>query len=61
MIYVKDMNTKEILKWSIKDVLHEINRDHSEQWTDYTIDDWKEGWDAWVEGSGDYTMVKHHE
>ena len=57
MIYVKDLNTNKILKWSLEDVLLEINRDRSEQWTNYTAHDWKEGWDNWIEGDGYYTRL----
>jgi len=61
MIYVKDLSTNKVHEWSLKDVLHEINRDHSDGWTNYTASDWKEGWNEWVEGCGFYTLEKHHE
>ena len=31
---------------------HEINRDRSEDWTDYDVSDWREGWEHWVKGDG---------
>lgn len=36
--------------WTIAEVLNEINRDHSDEWVAYTEDDWREGWNEWVEG-----------
>ena len=35
--------------WGIKQVLHEINRDHSAEWQDYDLSDWEEGWNEWVD------------
>lgn len=34
--------------WTMKRVLHEINRDHSEGFTPYDETDWQEGWKEWV-------------
>ena len=45
-----DLETEEILEWDIKKMLQEINRDRSENWTDYNELDWYEGWDEWCEG-----------
>lgn len=39
-----------IEEWTLEEVLNEINRDRSEEWTDYHETDWKEGWNEWVEG-----------
>lgn len=36
--------------WTLDQVLAEINRDHSDEWTDYDESDWLEGWNEWVEG-----------
>ena len=58
---VKDLNTNELYKWSLEQVLYVINLGHSNQWTLYTADDWKEGWDEWVEGCGMYSMEAHHD
>jgi len=45
--------------WTLDEVLEEINRDHSEDWTDYDETDWREGWNEWVVGDGYYTMVNN--
>ena len=37
-------------KWSLEEVLTEINRDRSDEWSDYTEEDWQDGWDEWCEG-----------
>jgi hypothetical protein len=50
LIPIKILESGKVMEWSIEDVLEEINRDHSGGWTDYTLEDWKEGWDNWVEG-----------
>lgn len=47
---VLNLETKEIQFWSIKAILEEINRDRSSKWTDYTEEDWVDGWMNWVEG-----------
>ena len=47
---VRCLETNKVYMWSILDVLYEINRDRSEDWTDYTAEDWREGWSEWVEG-----------
>ncbi|KKN11366.1 hypothetical protein LCGC14_1027060 [marine sediment metagenome] len=46
----KDINTGQIIDWNLKQVLEEINRDRSEEWTDYDKTDWLEGWEVWCEG-----------
>ncbi len=38
-------------RWDMEKVLHEINRDHSAEWTDYDQTDWRDGWDEWVDPS----------
>ena len=38
----------EVQTWDMKQVLEEINRDHSDEFTDYDENDWKEGWEEWV-------------
>jgi hypothetical protein len=55
---VKCLSTNQTHTWSLKEVLYEINRDRSYEWTDYTTNDFKEGWNTWVEGCGFYTMVQ---
>ena len=56
-IKIKIIETGEIQNWTIEQVIEEINRDRSEVWTDYTIDDWREGWFEWVDGEF-YSIVK---
>jgi hypothetical protein len=58
---VKDLRTNELYKWSLEEVLYVINLGHSDQWTLYTADDWKEGWANWVEGCGWYSMEMNHD
>jgi hypothetical protein len=53
---VLDTITNEELTWDILDVLDEINRDRSADWTDYTKDDWYDGWSEWCEDD-DYIML----
>lgn len=41
---VKDLETGRLYAWSIKQILHEINRDRTPDFQKYNIKDWKEGW-----------------
>tara|TARA_R100001463_G_scaffold41440_1_gene87396 strand:+ start:277 stop:483 length:207 start_codon:yes stop_codon:yes gene_type:complete len=45
-----------IEEWTLQEVLDEINRDRSDEWTNYDKTDWKEGWNEWVEGEF-YSLV----
>ena len=47
---VQDRETSRVEFWSLKQILHEINRDRSEEWTDYDATDWQEGWFIWCDG-----------
>jgi len=47
---IKVIETNEIQKWSLGDILDEINRDRSGSWTHYDETDWLEGWNEWIEG-----------
>ena len=47
---VQDMGTKESNLWSLPQILEEINKDRSSEWTDYDESDYVEGWCEWVEG-----------
>ena len=47
---VIDMVTGKIITMEMPDILEEINRDRSEDWTNYDATDWREGWSEWVEG-----------
>jgi hypothetical protein len=46
---VLDGYSNEELTWDIEDVLNEINKDRSAKWTNYTKDDWYDGWSEWCE------------
>jgi hypothetical protein len=46
---VLDGYSNEELTWDIEDVLNEINKDRSAKWTNYTKDDWFDGWNSWCE------------
>lgn len=52
---VQDLETKEIYLFTLEDILEEINRDHSEDFESYTEENWKQGWEDWVEGYGYWT------
>tara|TARA_R100000315_G_C5151598_1_gene86889 strand:+ start:313 stop:516 length:204 start_codon:yes stop_codon:yes gene_type:complete len=49
-IKIKEKATGQIYHWSLEQVLEEINRDRSEDWTRYNKSDWREGWNEWIEG-----------
>lgn len=55
--FVKDIETGAILIWTMQQILDEINRDRSEDWTPYNERDWLEGWQEWCEGDC-YTLIK---
>lgn len=48
---IKEIETGKILYWTLKEILEEINRDHSDDFTPYDETDWKEGWKEWCEGN----------
>lgn len=47
---ITDLETQETFTWTLTEVLEEINRDRSDEWVDYTHEDFQEGWDWFVEG-----------
>jgi len=47
---VQDTQTGKKSVWGLRRVLKEINRDRSEDWTNYNKTDWTEGWSQWVDG-----------
>jgi len=55
---IKDLHDGEILEWTMEEVLEEVNRDHSNEFIPYNESDWKDGWDAWVEGGDYYTLLE---
>ena len=48
---VKCLETDSVYRWSISEMLEEINRDRSDEWTDYTVKEWRDGWSQFVEGN----------
>ena len=56
-IKVRDTETGNIFTWTLTQVLEEINRDRSEDWTDYDTSDWCEGWRDWVQDDGYFELV----
>ena len=49
MIYkLKDTEYGEVFECTIPQILQEINRDRSEEWTDYDEPDWREGLSEWT-------------
>ena len=38
-----------VVKWTLPEILEEINRDRSDEWSDYDEWDWKEGLDTFTE------------
>lgn len=47
---VKEIESGKVSEWNLSDILNEINRDRSSQWTPYEKTDWRDGWENWVEG-----------
>ena len=39
----------EVETLTLKGLLYYINRDHSDEWTDYTAEDWQEGMKEWTD------------
>tara|TARA_R110000822_G_scaffold714_2_gene3249 strand:+ start:509 stop:787 length:279 start_codon:yes stop_codon:yes gene_type:complete len=56
-IKIKCLTTGDVLSWSMDQVLCEINRDRSDDWTPYDETDWQEGWFEWV--SGEFYVLHH--
>ena len=47
---LREIDTGIYSEWTISEILDEINRDRSEHWQNYTVKDWREGWEEWCEG-----------
>ena len=56
---VLDTHSGIVKKWTIKEILEEINRDRSNEWINYDESDWREGWEEWVEGDY-YKLIKNN-
>lgn len=59
-IAVKNIQSGEIFLWTLTEVLEEVNRDHSDEFTPFDESDWQSGWDEWVAESGFYTLIEIH-
>ena len=47
---IKEIETGEVHDWTLSEILEEINRDRSDEWSAYDESDWREGWKHWCEG-----------
>ena len=52
-----DLEEEKMERFTIPEILEEINRDRTDDWTPYTSDDWREGWDEFCEGNV-YKLLK---
>lgn len=56
---IKNIDKNAVEEWTASQMLDEINRDRSDEWTPYCeTDDILEAWHAWVESEGFYSLVK---
>ena len=46
---VKNIETGEILRFTVKQILSEINRGRSYKWINYDKTDWRQGLEDWTE------------
>ena len=56
----RELETGKLHHWTIAEILEEINRDRSDEWSAYDESDWEEGWKHWCEGDY-YTLVTEPE
>lgn len=54
---ILNIESKQIEHWTIEQILNEINRDRSEEWTKYDQNDWQEGWRVWIENEGFFKII----
>ena len=54
ILYVDEHECHE---WTLEEIIEYINRDRSNEWTDYDETDWREGWKEWVEPEGFYVLL----
>ncbi len=54
---IKEILTGNVSYWTVKEIMDYINADRSNNWSDYDITDWREGWDEWCEGDS-YNLLK---
>jgi hypothetical protein len=50
IIEVREIHTGKHFAMTVTDLLTEINRDRSDQWTPYNLTDWEQGWYEWCDG-----------
>ncbi len=55
-ITIMQISTGILSDWTIQEILNEINQTGSycfrlDDWKDYTVKNWKEGWQKWCEGN----------
>jgi len=59
IIKIRCKETGNIMKWTMTDVLNEINRNRSSGWIDYNKTDWVEGWNEWIETDDFYSIYNN--
>jgi len=47
-IIIDHDNNRKVSYWTLSEILTEINRDRSCEWTDYDESDWREGLEQWT-------------
>lgn len=56
---IKNIDKNTVEEWTASQMLNEINRERSDEWTPYSeTDDVVAAWTAWVEEEGFYSLVK---
>jgi len=54
---IRNVETKEVFEWAVAEMLEEINRNYSNEFTPYNEENYLDGWHEWVEGCGYYKLV----
>jgi len=55
---ILNLETNKTEIWTLDEILSYINDDRSNNWSDYDISDWREGWKSWVEPNGFYKLIQ---
>ena len=58
VLYIDEHQAQE---WTLDEIIEYINRDRSNEWTDYDKSDWREGWNEWVEPEGFYILLDENQ
>ena len=53
MFLLRDVETGQDVRMSLPEILKEINRDRSDDWTNYDETDWRDGVTNWI----DYELI----